>query len=388
MSEYQYYEFQSVDRPLTQAQRDELRAYSSRAKITANSFINFYDYGSFKGSPEKWMEKYFDAFLYFANWGSHWFMLRVPKKLIDQEVAEAYCAGEDFYFIAKADTLIFSFRSEDEEGQWVENEGWLASLLPIRADLMAGDYRALYLGWLAAVQSEEIEDDTPEPPIPPGLGDFNTSLDRLADFLRLDRDLIAAAAEFSPPKATSSLSRPEISQWIQHLSTQEKEAILLRMIERDDPHLGVELRQRVRLEREGQVISPKGPQRTAGEIRARAEILTEDRKRIKAEKRVRDQIRRKQEAAERRKKQLESMAGKENILWDKVEKLISTKQPKRYDEAISLLLDLKDLADHEDRILVFSSRMRALVSKHLRKDTLMKGIQKTKLLSEILKEGI
>ena len=70
MSEYQYYEFQALDRPLTQEQMSELRAYSSRAQITPSSFVNVYHWGSFKGNPEKWMEKYFDAFLYLANWGT------------------------------------------------------------------------------------------------------------------------------------------------------------------------------------------------------------------------------------------------------------------------------------------------------------------------------
>jgi hypothetical protein len=32
MSEYQYYEFQALDRPLTQKQISELRAYSSLAR--------------------------------------------------------------------------------------------------------------------------------------------------------------------------------------------------------------------------------------------------------------------------------------------------------------------------------------------------------------------
>ena len=40
MSEYQYYEFQALDRPLTQEQISELRAYSSRAQITPSSFVN------------------------------------------------------------------------------------------------------------------------------------------------------------------------------------------------------------------------------------------------------------------------------------------------------------------------------------------------------------
>ncbi len=40
MSEYQYYEFRSLDRPLTKKQMDELRDYSSRAHISSDSFVN------------------------------------------------------------------------------------------------------------------------------------------------------------------------------------------------------------------------------------------------------------------------------------------------------------------------------------------------------------
>jgi hypothetical protein len=52
MSEYQYYEFQALDRPLTQKQISELRACSSRVRITPSSFINEYNWGDFKGNPE------------------------------------------------------------------------------------------------------------------------------------------------------------------------------------------------------------------------------------------------------------------------------------------------------------------------------------------------
>jgi hypothetical protein len=34
MSEYQYYEFQALDRPLTEREMRELRGYSTRAAIT------------------------------------------------------------------------------------------------------------------------------------------------------------------------------------------------------------------------------------------------------------------------------------------------------------------------------------------------------------------
>jgi len=84
MSEYQYYEFRTIDKPLTDKDRQALRSLSTRAQITSTSFINEYHWGDFKGDPLKLMGKYFDAFLYFANWGTHWFMLRIPKKLITE----------------------------------------------------------------------------------------------------------------------------------------------------------------------------------------------------------------------------------------------------------------------------------------------------------------
>jgi hypothetical protein len=43
MSEYQYYEFQAVDRPLTAGEQQELRALSTRGRITLTSFVNSYD---------------------------------------------------------------------------------------------------------------------------------------------------------------------------------------------------------------------------------------------------------------------------------------------------------------------------------------------------------
>ena len=53
MSEYQYYEFQAVDRPLSKADMAELRALTSRATITPNLLRNVYNFGDFGGNPAK-----------------------------------------------------------------------------------------------------------------------------------------------------------------------------------------------------------------------------------------------------------------------------------------------------------------------------------------------
>jgi hypothetical protein len=67
MSEYQYYEFVAIDRPLTAKQMAELRAISTRAEITSSRFQNEYQWGDLKADPAKLMERYFDAHLYFTN---------------------------------------------------------------------------------------------------------------------------------------------------------------------------------------------------------------------------------------------------------------------------------------------------------------------------------
>ena len=84
MSEYQYYEFQAIDRPLDRAAQDALRSISSRARITATSFTNQYEWGDLKGDPHKFMERWFDLHLYVANWGTRRLMIRVPKGFVNQ----------------------------------------------------------------------------------------------------------------------------------------------------------------------------------------------------------------------------------------------------------------------------------------------------------------
>src|SRR5204863_275010 len=45
VSEYQYYEFVAIDRPLDDAELSEVRSLSTRARITATGFANEYHWG-------------------------------------------------------------------------------------------------------------------------------------------------------------------------------------------------------------------------------------------------------------------------------------------------------------------------------------------------------
>lgn len=268
MSEYQYYEFQAIDRPLDERARRELRACSTRATITSTRFVNHYQWGDLKGDPRVWMERYFDTFLHVANWGTHWLMLRFPRHVLDLPTARRYCRSESARVTAKAEVLILSFHSEDESGDGWDDDGsgWLASLVALRGDIAGGDHRALYLAWLLSVPHGELASHAIDPPVPPGLGRLNAPLTAFADFLRIDRDLVAAAAQSSPP-----LGRPRksLERLAATLSEAEKTAWLARLAAGDGPDVrGEVLRRLETAKRRAEVCG--GKSRTVADLLAAA----------------------------------------------------------------------------------------------------------------------
>lgn len=82
MSEYQYYEYLAVDHPLSVSDQKALRSISTRAEITSTSFTNHYEWGDLKANPINLLKRYFDVFIYFANWGAHRLALKLPSALL------------------------------------------------------------------------------------------------------------------------------------------------------------------------------------------------------------------------------------------------------------------------------------------------------------------
>jgi hypothetical protein len=204
MSEYQYYEFVAIDQSLTRDEQAELRAISTRALITPTSFVNTYQWGDLKADPRRLVEGYFDAFLYLANWGTRRLMFRLPAEVFGSPataVVEPYLLSDCSTTWTTDGYVVFDLLAEDDDGEydegWLDGSGLLASIVPVRAELMAGDLRLLYLAWLLAVLSREVDEDAVEPPVPPGLGQLSAALSVVVDFLRIDPDLLAVAAELS-----------------------------------------------------------------------------------------------------------------------------------------------------------------------------------------------
>ena len=168
MSEYQYYEFQTIDRPLTDRQMAELRQISSRAEITPTRLTNVYSYGDFRGDPVELLTTHFDAHLYEANWGAHTLMFGFPRNAVDLEQLEAYRVEavseyeSGLMVVDRNDRVIVTFASSEEEyGGWIDEDdsaAWLPSMIALRSDIINGDLRALYLGWLAGATVNDDDD--------------------------------------------------------------------------------------------------------------------------------------------------------------------------------------------------------------------------------------
>ncbi len=188
MSEYQYYEFLAIDRPLDARAQEKLRAVSSRARITPTRFVNTYEWGDLRGDPRALMASHFDAFLYLANWGTRQLMFKLPSSALNINVASGYCATDSACAWAAGDSLIVSLTSEKQEDDWDQSaEESLESIVPVRTELAEGDRRLLYLAWLLSVDAGVLDEAELEPPVPAGLRDLSGPLRAVIEFLRLGR---------------------------------------------------------------------------------------------------------------------------------------------------------------------------------------------------------
>jgi len=364
VSEYQYYEFQAVDRPLDSAEQAELRALSTRARITATGFVNHYEWGDLKADPRRLVERYFDLFLYLANWGSRRLAIRLPARLVDARALARFFPDDEIadVRIAGAHAIVDIWRDEMEQDDWDDGAGWLAALAPLRGDILRGDLRAFYLAWLMAVEDGQVGDAEQEPLA--GIAPLSASLRALADFFGIDPDLVdaaAAGAAVPPPDAEREAART----FIRSLPEEDKVALLLRLHD-GDPHLGAELRQR-RLAATGRPPDSGGGQRSAGELRAAARRLAAERHRVATEKAAAEHRRAEAEQAQARKRHLASLAARGEAPWREVEDLVSRRNQPAYEHAVTLLSDLRDVARSQGAEAAFARRLADLRGRHGRK---------------------
>jgi hypothetical protein len=212
--------------------------------------------------------------------------------------------------------------------------------------------------------------------VPPGLANLSASLRSLADFLRVDAELIEVAAAANTGEPPAEPSGADFARLIKSLTTREKNDYLQRFFTGADiANLSAEIAKRVReVTPAAAPPDPDARRRTVAQLVAARHARAEEKRRSAAERAAKKQARREREQAEARAKYLDDLAGREPAIWQQIEELIATKQPKNYDRAVALLMDLRDLAARSGRAQETEARVRELRQQHAGKRTLMQRL--------------
>ena len=365
MSEYQYYEFQAIDRPLGDADRQALRGMSTRARITATSFSNEYHWGDLKGNPVRWMERWFDLHLYLANWGTRRLIIRLPHRLVPRPRLDRFLRCVDFVRIRESGkNLLVDIYYDGEPSNTYEDDdtNCLAAMAPLRADVLAGDWRLFYLLWLTGVENGELNDGDTEPL--PGIGPLTGALKAFADFFGINQDLVHAAAE-SPLNAHGELSASEVQSVVAAIRDTEKTALLCRLVA-GDPHVALELRRTIR-EATASADHADTGHRTVAELRTRAAEIRKLADAAAAARREAERQRRARAAEAERRARLIVVRRRGAAVWREVKTEVEKRSSGGYDRALELLLDLRALAQQDGTLAAFADRVRSLRVRHSRK---------------------
>lgn len=362
MSEYQYYEWRTIDRPLNAHEQAEVNGLSSHMDVvTSSQAVVTYSWGDFKHDPKKVLLKYFDAFLYDSNFGTRTLMFRLPKELIDVPSIQPYLLEDRIMLEEHGKYFVLEIQINEDADyfEWIESDAVLGQLIPLREQLLQGDARILYLAWLKAIATddpEEVEEEL-EPPVPAGLKQLNASLQAFAEFFEIDPHLISAAA-VSSKKVESSLE-PDLESALGKLSCEECE-FHLKQILRGEPGAVLSLKKHLIQLSGGKPSGQTQSLRTAGELFEQAEKIE-----MEAKRKAREE-------AERRKIQrFEKLAQEEEVTWAYVENLLGQKRGSAYDEATKLLAELRDMSDYKQRRSKFAERFKLICERYGKSVALM-----------------
>jgi hypothetical protein len=114
--------------------------------------------------------------------------------------------------------------------------------------------------------------------------------------------------------------------------------------------------------------------RTAGELLEAARRRSNEKALQRAERQAAEQARQARKAAKARARYLDQLAEREQATSENVTTLVDTKQPGKYDLAVGLLVDLRDLAARRNEGMAFQSAGNKLREVHAAKPSFLRRL--------------
>ena len=374
MSEYQYYEFAAIDGPISDEGLRYARGCSSRANVSRVRWQNTYTFGDFHGSVDTLL-KYYDVHFFIANWGTVRLGLAFPKGAITPEAIQSYLRGGERYehtlTVKKISDRCVIWWERNEEGGWgwTEGDGLIDELIGVREELMHGDYRALFLAWLADFDAEEWRD--PEdaavvmPPIPAGLDRLSPALEALIKHFPVDGDALAVAAGLSQAITTD---RIPIAAVLEKLPVSEMRALLGRVAEGGGVGVMTELNRltypRVRI--------PAGQAMRCTDLAAKT-IATRE---VRQTKEAEAEAARRQREAELRRQHLASVTQRADTIWSEIHALMDQKIASAYDQAAAQLQEMRDAYAQAGDIRTFEQKLTGFRHRYSNRPAMLRRIEK------------
>jgi hypothetical protein len=272
-----------------------------------------------------------------AGYGVRTLLIRLPHGLPNAKAVKPYFADKALGFRkdkkGPGGTLMISpYLESDALDELWDIEEMVHRLVPLRAEILAGDLRPLYLAHLAVIGDDDHDpDEAVEAPVPAGLKKPTDAQYALAEFFGIGEAMIAAAAERSGPLPPIVDPQSRYSRWLADQPEATKDAWLAELL--SDSESSIQTKIRAKFEKATGVESWSTAEagRTMAQLNALAkEIHNKMKKAAKAK------------AERQRANRLKKMAADPTPYLRKTEKLVTERTTDAYKEASQLLADLRE----------------------------------------------
>lgn len=239
-------------------------------------------------------------------------------------------------------------------------------LIPLRAEILAGDLRPLYLAFLG-VSFDYANDDeeNPEAPVPAGLGQLTDAQSALVELLSISLDLVDAAADKSPPLSAREDSAATYSAWLREQPQSIKDQWLTCWMQ----DAGLTARADMLDEfRKGQFTSlwpTVQSDRTLDDLQAAADQMQQRRDDQAAAKNARERVERLAEIAENLHRYL-----------DEAEDILAARRHSQYSRAAKMLAESREAAQGTAKADLAEQHLQKLLTKYAKRSAFIAELRK------------
>jgi hypothetical protein len=305
-------------------------------------------------------------------------MLSIPHIALSEDVLQCFVNEGIFDYVDSGTSWILQWIvNESERNFYGEDESlWMNQLLKIRAEILKGDLRSLYIGWLYTVYVEQDNLPEHEPMALPGLAQLTEAQQWFATFIEADLDLLYAAGMGSPALDIPVEDEKSVTQWLSQLPNAVVTPLLEELLTGSASLAKLQLNQLfIQTHTNPYAPLPCAP-RTLDVIVENLEQATQIRS--QAAKDEADRVEKEKQQA--RLNYLQDVFQQATQYWSNVDENAEKGSGHSYNAAAKMLNDLRDAYQQNDASAQFRQKVTAFMQPHQKRPALLKRIKDLRLI--------